>query len=209
MRRDNKEISGGLFYPMIEDLKATITGKFMTQLKEQGILTSNIHRNLPVKSLVDMVLEKNEGILTSNGSLSVKTGKYTGRSPDDRYIVDDSESHDNVDWGKVNHPFPEYKFDKLYEKMKKHTERKEIFVFDGFVGADPDNRLPIRVITDHAWQNLFVRQLFIRPSEIELESHKPEFTLIALNDFKAIPEVDGTRSDAFILLNYTKKMQEK
>jgi len=206
MRRDNKEISGGLFYPMIEDLKATITGKFMTQLKEQGILTSNIHRNLPVKSLVDMVLEKNEGILTSNGSLSVKTGKYTGRSPDDRYIVDDSESHDNVDWGKVNHPFPEYKFDKLYEKMKKHTERKEIFVFDGFVGADPDNRLPIRVITDHAWQNLFVRQLFIRPSEIELESHKPEFTLIALNDFKAIPEVDGTRSDAFILLNYTKKI---
>lgn len=205
MRRDNKEIRGGSFYPMIEDLKATITGKFITQLKEQGITTSNIHRNLPVKSLVDIILEKNEGILTSNGSLSVRTGKYTGRSPDDRYIVDDSETHTNVDWGKVNHPFPEDKFDKLYEKMKKHIEGKEIFVFDGFVGADSNNRLPIRIITDHAWQNLFIRQLFIRPSEAELESHKPEFTLLALNDFKAIPEVDGTRSDAFIILNYTKK----
>ncbi len=206
MRRDNKEIRGGSFYPMIEDLKATITGKFITQLKEQGITTNNIHRNLPVKLLVDIILEKNEGILTSNSSLSVRTGKYTGRSPDDRYIVDDSETRTNVDWGKVNHTFPEDKFDKLYEKMKKHIEGKEIFVFDGFVGADPDNRLPIRVITDHAWQNLFVRQLFIRPSEAELESHKPEFTLLALNDFKAIPEVDGTRSDAFIILNYTKKI---
>ena len=97
MRRDNKEIRGGLFYPMIEDLKTTITGKFMTQLKEQGITTSIVHRNLPVKSLIDIVLDKNEGILTSNGSLSVRTGKYTGRSPDDRYIVDDIETHTNVD----------------------------------------------------------------------------------------------------------------
>ncbi len=206
MRRDNKEIRGGSFYPMIEDLKATITGKFMSQLKEQGITTSSVHRNLPVKSLVDIVLEKNEGILTSNDSLSVRTGKYTGRSPDDRYIVDDNETHTSVDWGKVNHPFPEDKFYKLYEKMKKQMDGKEIFVFDGFVGADPDNRLPIRIITDHAWQNLFVRQLFISPSAVELESHKPEFTLLAINDFKAIPEVDGTRTDAFIILNFTKKI---
>jgi phosphoenolpyruvate carboxykinase (ATP) len=206
MRRDNKEIRGGSFYPMIEDLKTTVTGKFMSQLKEEGIAISNVHRNLQVKSLVDIILDKNEGILTSNGSLSVRTGKYTGRSPDDRYIVDDSQTHTNVDWGKVNHPFPVDKFDILYEKMKKHINGKEIFVFDGFVGADPENRLPIRIINDHAWQNLFVRQLFIRPSATELESHKPEFTLLALNDFKAIPEVDGTRSDAFIILNFTKKI---
>src|SRR5437879_7941812 len=90
--------------------------------------------------------------------------------------------------------------------MKKHIDEKEIFVFDGFIGADPENRLPIRIINDHAWQNLFVRQLFIRPSAAELESHKPEFTLFALSDFKAIPEVDGTRSDAFIILNFTKKI---
>jgi len=192
---------------MIEDLKATITGKFMSQLKEKGIITNNVHRNLPVKLLVDIVIEKNEGILTSNRSISVRTGKYTGRSPDDRFIVDDSETHTNVDWGKVNHPFPEDKFDKLYEKMKKHIKGKEIFVFDGFVGADPDNRLPIRIINDHAWQNLFVRQLLIRPSATELESHQPEFTLLAINDFKkAIPEVDGTRTDAFIILNFTKKI---
>ena len=191
---------------MIEDLKSTITRKFISQLEEMGISTDNIHRNLSVKNMIDLAVQKNEGILTSTDALSVKTGKYTGRSPDDRYIVDDNETHNKVDWGKVNHPFPEEKFDRLFEKMRKYLERKEIFVFDGFIGADPNNRLPIRIINDHIWQNLFTRQMFIRPSDAELESHKPEFTLIAINDFKSIPEVDGTRSDAFILINFSRKL---
>ncbi len=191
---------------MIEDLKSTITRKFVSQLEEMGIRTDKIHRNLPVKNMIDLAVLKNEGILTSTGALSVKTGKYTGRSPDDRYIVDDDETHNKVDWGKVNHPFPEEKFDRLIEKMKKHLEGKEIFVFDGFIGADPDNRLPIRIANDHVWQSLFTREMFIRPSAAELESHKPEFTLIAINDFKSIPEVDGTRSDAFILINFSRKL---
>jgi len=191
---------------MIEDLKSTITRKFVSQLEEMGIRTDKIHRNLPVKNMIDLAVLKNEGILTSTGALSVKTGKYTGRSPDDRYIVDDDETHNKVDWGKVNHPFPEEKFDRLFEKMKKHLEGKEIFVFDGFIGADPDNRLPIRIANDHVWQSLFTREMFIRPSAAELESHKPEFTLIAINDFKSIPEVDGTRSDAFILINFSRKL---
>ncbi len=191
---------------MVEDLKTTITGKFISQLEDQGIRSGKIHRNLQVKTLVDMILKKNEGILTANGSLSVKTGKYTGRSPDDRYIIDDEETHNNVDWGKVNHPFSEEKFEKIFEKIKNHIKGKEIFVFDGFLGTDPENRLSIRIINDHAWQNLFVRQLFIRPSVTELESLNPEFTLFAINYFKAIPEVDGTRSDAFILLNFSKRI---
>lgn len=191
---------------MIEDLKSTITRKFISQLEEMGIRTDNIHRNLSVKNMIDLTVQKNEGILTSTGALSVKTGKYTGRSPDDRYIVDDNETRNKVDWGKVNHPFPEEKFDRLFEKMRKHLEKKEMFVFDGFIGAYPNNRLPIRIINDHVWQNLFTRQIFIRPSAAELESHKPEFTLIAINDFKSIPEVDGTRSDAFILINFSRKL---
>ncbi len=145
-------------------------------------------------------------MVTSTGSLSVKTGKYTGRSPDDRYIVYDDETHEAVDWGKINQQFPPGKFDKIFTKMKKFVEGKEIFVFDGFVGADKENRLAIRVINDHAWQSLFARQLFVKPTQDELEHHEPEFTLICLNDFEAIQEIDGTNSNIFIMINLSKKL---
>lgn len=206
IRRDNKEIRDESVYPMIEDLEPAITPLLVSQLEQMGIRPGKIYRNLQVKKLIDLIVEKNEGMITANGAIAVKTGKYTGRSPDDRFIVDDEETHNAVDWGKINHPFPEDKFDKLFEKMKRHLEDKEIFIFDGFIGADVEHRLPVRIISDHAWQNLFVRQLFIRPSATELESHKPEYTLLALNDFRAIPEVDGTRTDAFIILNFAKKV---
>lgn len=191
---------------MSHNPSSTITSKFTNQLIEFGINPSKVYRNLPVTNLVEIAVQKNEGIVTSTGSLSVKTGKYTGRSPDDRYIVYDDETHENVDWGKINHQFPSGKFDKIFEKMKKYVEGKELFVFDGFAGADIENRLPIRVLTDHAWQSLFARQLFVRPSSAELETHDPEFTVMSLNDFEAIPEVDGTNSNVFILINLSKKL---
>jgi len=191
---------------MTENPKSTITSKFTTQLEDFGITPSTVHRNLPVAKLVEIAVQKNEGILTATGSLSVKTGKYTGRSPDDRYIVFDDETHENVDWGKVNHQFPPGKFDKIFEKMKNFVDGKDLFIFDGFVGADLENRLAIRVINDHAWQNIFARQLFVRPSAAELESHEPEFTLMCINDFETIPEVDGTSSNVFILINLSKKL---
>ena len=206
IRRDNKEIDGESIYLMIEDLEAENTSQVVSQLEQMGLEPEKIYRNLQVKKLIDIIIEKNEGTLAENGAISIKTGKYTGRSPDDRFIVDDKQTHDSVDWGKINHPFQEDKFDKIFEKMKRHVKGKEIFIFDGFVGADLDHRLSIRIITDHAWQSLFVRQLFIRPSATELQSHKPEYTLVALNEFKAIPEVDGTRTEAFILLSYQKKI---
>ena len=188
------------------DSTVGITSKFTLQLEKFGIKPSKIHRNLSAQELVDVAVKKNEGIVTSTGSLSVKTGKYTGRSPDDRFIVYDDEAHDTVDWGNINHQFPVGKFDKIFEKMKKFVEAKELYVFDGFVGAEKENRLAIRVINDHAWQNLFARQLFIRPSSAELEAHEPEFTLMCINDFEAIPEVDGTNSNVFILIDLTKKI---
>jgi len=188
------------------DSTVGITNKFSLQLEKFGIKPYKVHRNLSVKELVDFAVKKNEGIVTSTGSLSVKTGKYTGRSPDDRFIVYDDETHDAVDWGDINHQFPVGKFDKIFEKMKKYVEGNELYVFDGFIGAEKENRLAIRVINDHAWQNLFARQLFIRPSAAELESHEPEFTLICINDFEAIPEVDGTNSNVFILIDLTKKI---
>jgi len=184
----------------------TVTDKFNSQLVDFGINPSKIHRNLTAEDLVKLAVEKNEGIVTSTGSLSVKTGAYTGRSPDDRFIVYDDLTHDTVDWGKINHQFPSGKFEKLLEKMKNHVSGKELFVFDGFVGADKENRLPIRVINDHAWQSLFARQLFIRPSKDELENHEPEFTVMCINDFESIPEVDGTKSNVFVLIDLTRKI---
>ena len=183
-----------------------MSSKFISQIKEFGINPSKIHRNLSVEKLLEAATQKNEGMITSTGSLSVKTGKYTGRSPDDRFIVFDDLTHDKVHWGKVNKQIPTETFEKLSQKMKKFVDGKELYIFDGFVGADPENRLPIRVINDHAWQSLFVHQLLIRPSATELESHEPEFTIICINDFEAIPEVDGTSSDAFILINLSKRL---
>ena len=183
-----------------------VTDKFSSQLVDFGINPSKVNRNLSVEDLVKTAVEQNEGIVTSTGSISVKTGKYTGRSPDDRFIVYDDKTHDTVDWGKINHQFPSGKFEKIFEKMKNFVSGKELYVFDGFVGADPENRLPIRVINDHAWQNLFARQLFIRPSKDELENHEPEFTVMCINDFEAIPEVDGTQSNVFILIDLTRKI---
>ncbi len=191
---------------MSEKTKETITTKFISQIEDFGIKPSKIFRNLSAQELVDTAVSRNEGIVISTGSLSVKTGKYTGRSPDDRYIVYDDTTHDTIDWGKINHQFPVGKFDQIFGKLKKFVEGKELFVFDGFVGADKENRLPIRVVNDHAWQNLFARQLFIRPSAAELEVHEPEFTVMCINDFKALPEVDGTNSNVFILIDLTRKI---
>ena len=123
---------------MADTVRPSITSKFLTQLEEFGIKPSKVYRNLSVEELVDSAVKKNEGIVTSTGSLSVKTGKYTGRSPDDRFIVYDDMTHDTVDWGKINHQFPSGKFEKIFEKMKKFVEQKELYVFDGFVGSDKE-----------------------------------------------------------------------
>ena len=136
----------------------------------------------------------------------MKTGKFTGRSPDDRYIVDDETTHNNIDWGKINHPISEANFEKIFTRMKKNVRGKEFYIFDGFVGADPDTRLAIRAITDKAWHSLFANQIFIRPTQKELKNHEPEFTLLSINDFGAIPENEGTRTETFIILNFKKKI---
>jgi len=161
---------------------------------------------LTVDDLVKTAVARNEGVINSTGSLSVNTGKYTGRSPDDRFIVIDDKTRNTIDWGKINHQFQSDKFESILEKMKHFVDGKDLFVFDGFAGADKENRLSIRVINDHVWQSLFARQLFIRPSKEELENHEPEFTVMCINDFQAIPKVDGTASNVFILIDLTRKI---
>ena len=182
------------------DLRCTI------QLQEAGFNFSKLHRNLPPPSLIEAAIHRREGELSTTGALSVRTGKFTGRSPDDRYIVDDNLTHDSVDWGKINHPLSPEKFDRIFNRMKKSLEGKEAFVFDGYIGAEKESRLSIRTITDNAWHNLFSMQIFIRPTPSELLSHNPSFTILSIIDFQACPEVDGTKSETFIILNLTKRL---
>jgi phosphoenolpyruvate carboxykinase (ATP) len=195
-----------VLFPLIEVVSTIKTDKFLSQIQSFGINPSKIHRNLSVDDLVKIAVDRKEGVINTTGSLSVNTGKYTGRSPDDRFIVYDDKTHNTVDWGKVNHQFPSGKFEKLLEKMKSFVNNKELYVFDGFVGADKDNRLPIRVINDHVWQSLFARNLFIRPTDEELENHNPEFTILCINNFEAVPTEDGTESNVFIIIDLTRKI---
>ena len=190
----------------VKDSKTNITSKFTYQIEELGLEPSIIHRNLSSKALIKMAVARNEGVLTKTGALSVTTGQYTGRSPEDRFIVDDKLTHKTVDWGKINKPFPADKFNQILNKMMTYEKSKEFFVFDGWAGADDGARLPVRMITDHAWQSLFVKTMFIEPTSEELEYHEPKFTVFNINDFEARPELDGTRTSTFILLNFTKKL---
>ena len=186
------------------DLKIITTVTIL--LAEMEFRFGKIHRNLSVPLLVEIIIERKEGVLSSAGSLSIKTGRFTGRSPDDKFIVDDETTHEIVEWGKVNHPISEENFDKILKRMKEHVLENEFLVFDGYVGADPAYRLPIRIINNLAWHNLFARQLFIRPTRVELDHFKPEFTLLSSDKFGAMPEIEGTRTETFIITNFKKKI---
>lgn len=162
-----------------------------------------VYRNLSVPALVEKALARGEGRLSDTGALVVETGKYTGRSPDDKFIVDTAEVHDEIAWGKVNVPISEDKFNALKAKIIAYLQNRELFVFDGFAGADPKYRQCFRIVNEMASQNMFIHQLLIRPTEEELEGYTPDYTIIAAPGFKCVPELDGTHSEAAIIINYT------
>lgn len=171
------------------------------------LFAENTYHNLSVPQLTEKVLERKEGVLTSTGAVRATTGKYTGRSPKDKYIVEEASTKDKIDWGKVNQPISEESFNKLYNKVLTYLKEKdELFVFKGFAGADKKHRLPIQVINEYAWHNLFVHQLFIRPTEEELGSHEAEFTVISAPTFKADPMEDGTHSETFIIVSFERRV---
>ncbi|WP_129691199.1 phosphoenolpyruvate carboxykinase (ATP) [Gottfriedia acidiceleris] len=172
------------------------------------LLTSNqMYNQLSVSELVEKVLTRQEGILTSTGAVSVSTGKYTGRSPKDKFIVKEASVENLIDWGSVNTPISADVFEKLYSKVLNYLkDRNELFLFKGFAGADTEYRLPIQVINEFAWHNLFAHQLFIRPTEQELQTHEAEFTIVSAPTFKADPVVDGTNSEAFVIISFEKKI---
>lgn len=167
----------------------------------------NVQIQLSVPQLVEKVLTRKEGLLTSTGAVRATTGKYTGRSPKDKYIVQEASVIDKIDWGSVNQPISEEAFSKLYTKVIDFLKKQdEVFVFNGFAGADKKYRLPIQVINEYAWHNLFAHQLFIRPNDEELLEHHSEFTVISAPNFKADPTVDGTKSETFIIISFEKRV---
>ena len=176
-------------------------------LESLGIINpSAVYRNLTPAKLVEKALCRGEGKLSATGALCVTTGKYTGRSPDDKFIVDSKGVHDDIAWGKVNVPTTQEVFDALYEKMVAYLQNREIFIFDGYAGADPKYTKAFRIVNELASQNLFIHQLLLRPTEEQLKSYVPDFTIIAAPGFKCVPERDHTHSEAAIMIDYEKKL---
>ena len=181
----------------------------MTRLDLSSIGISNpkaIYHNLTPAALVEQALRRQEGLLSETGALCVRTGKYTGRSPDDRFIADDKEIHQDIAWGKVNRPVPPETFDSIHRKICDYLENKDIFVFDGCAGADPAFRHRFRVVNELASQNLFIHQLLLRPESKELADFVPDFTIIAAPGLKCDPVAEGINSEAAIIISFTRRM---
>jgi phosphoenolpyruvate carboxykinase (ATP) len=161
-----------------------------------------VHWNLTAPHLYEYAVQRREGELGLGGSFVVNTGRHTGRSPRDKYIVNEPGTKDTVWWGAINQPIDPARFESLQHRMLAYLQGRELFVQDLYAGADPEYRLPVRVISDGAWHSLFSRNMFIRPPETELEGFKPAFTILHAPEFLAIPEIDGIRSETFILVNF-------
>lgn len=172
-----------------------------------GNLTAQkVYWNLSPAELVEQALANGEGSLTDTGALMCDTGEFTGRSPKDRYIVQDHNTRDSVWWGDVNIPIPERIFDSLYDKMVAYLADKTVYVRDAYAGALPEYRLNLRVVNTQAWQNLFCHNMFLRPKQQELENFDPSFTIICAPEFKANAKEEGLRADNFAIINLSKKV---
>jgi len=179
----------------------------LQQLRQMNINPSAIYCNLSQEEWREQELKRGEGRLSKNGTVIVNTGIYTGRSPNDRFIVRNKSSENLIDWGDVNLPLSEKSFDVLEAAVKKEMKNQELFIFDGFAGADKRYQLPLRVVTMKSWQGHFSHNMFIRPTEKELENFKPEFTILNASSTE-IENWDelGLNSKVFIVLNLEKKM---
>jgi len=176
-------------------------------LESHGIRHINAaYWNLSASRLVEQAIKRREGHLSSGGSLVVRTGQFTGRSPRDKFIVRDEITDSTVQWGSVNQPMSEAQFDRLYARMQTFWHGRDVFVQDCRVGADSEYTLPLRVISQYAWHSLFARQLFIHPGVNDPEAHRPQFTIFFAPDFQADPAVDGTNSETCIVINFKKKV---
>ena len=176
------------------------------ELDNYGIKDAKVRYQLSADELHDITIEKGQGVEVSTGTLAVNTGEFTGRSPQDRFIVKDDITKDKVWWGNINIPFEPNAFDKLYDKVVNYLSEKEVFVRDCYACADANYKLNIRVINEYPWSNMFAYNMFLRPTEDELKNFSPEWTVINAPGFMADAEIDGTRQHNFAILNFSKKI---
>ncbi len=176
-------------------------------LQNHGLTHLNrVYWNLPVSALYEEAVWRREGLLTAGGPLLVNTKPHTARAAADKFVVREESTASKIWWGEHNRPFSTEKFGGLLSRLTAFLQGRDLFVQDCFVGADPDYRMPIRIITEHAWHSLFARNMFITTEDPDqLKHHVPEFTVISIPSFKADPRIDGTRSETSIVLNFAQR----
>src|SRR3954454_2051335 len=174
-------------------------------LEREGIQTDRVRWNLSTAVLYEEVVRRREGMIAAEGPIVCRTGQHTGRSPNDKFVVREPSSEGEIAWGKVNRPLDPGQFDALHSDLMASLRGKELFVLDCFAGADPKYRLPVRVINEFAWHNLFCRNLFI-DDPAAAEAAAPQFTIIDSPSFKADPKRHGSNSDVMIALNFARKL---
>jgi phosphoenolpyruvate carboxykinase (ATP) len=177
-------------------------------LEALGLVRSGrVHWNLSPAALYEEALRRGEGVLAAEGPLVCKTGQHTGRSPNDKFFVKEASSDRHLHWGTVNKPIDESRFDALHRDMMAHVQDRDLFVLDAWGGTDPTFRLPIRIVNEFAWHNLFARNMFLPETDpARRAAHRPEFTVIDVPTFKSDPAKHGTRSDVFIVVHLGKKL---
>lgn len=179
----------------------------MQQLTALG-LTNNaqVHWNLSPAVLYEEIARRREGVIAHDGPAVVHTGEHTGRSPKDKFLVQEPDSKDLIWWEEANRPFAPQHFASLMHRILAYLQGKEVFVQDCYAGADPTYRTSIRVITEKAWHSLFARCMFIVPPADERDTYQPDYTILHVPDFHAVPHIDATHSATFIIMNFATKM---
>ena len=176
----------------------------------ENIGLMNFHKvywNLTTEALYEEIIFRGEAQISQKGPIIVNTGKHTARAANDKFIVCESTTEQNVWWGQYNRPYATQKFDELYSRLQGYLQGRDVFIQDCYGGADQNYRLPVRVITELAWHSLFARNMFIKPkTSEEYHRHVPEFTVISVPSFKAFPQIDGTPTNTFIVINFDQRL---
>jgi len=166
-----------------------------------------VYWNLTTEALYEEIIFRGEAQISKLGPIIVNTGKHTARAANDKFIVRESTTEQNVWWGQYNRPYATQKFDELYNRLQGFLQGRDVFIQDCYGGADQNYRLPVRIITEFAWHSLFARNMFIKPkTNDEYRRHVPEFTVISVPSFRAFPQIDGTPTNTFIVINFNQRL---
>ncbi|MGE5355261.1 MAG: phosphoenolpyruvate carboxykinase (ATP) [Deltaproteobacteria bacterium] len=177
-------------------------------LENHGLVhLDTIYWNLPVPALIEEAVFRGEGNLVNGGAFQKYTGKWTARAANDKYFVMEESSNQNIDWGSYNRPMTEDKFNSMFARLQAYWQGEELFVQDVYAGADPEYRLPVRIVTEHAWSSHFVKNMFISETDLaRLKEFVPDFTVLVAPSFKLDPRIDGTLSETAIVINFGAKL---